>query len=491
MPAASRSPEAGELAGSEVLLLNWKGPDHPKAGGAEAYCWELGTRLVAAGVRVVMFTARHRGAAPSERIDGITVHRAGGTFTVYLHAALYLLRNRHRFAAVLDSQNGIPFFASMWLTQTSTPVLCVIHHVHQEQFRQHFSPPVAALGKFLERYAARLVYGRGAVVTVSPSSRAEIRMKLGLRGPIYIVPNGYRVEEYRAPQFRTPSPTLVYLGRLVAHKRIELLLEAARDLRERWRDLRVEIAGDGPAARSLQAHSHELGLDGTVTFHGRVDEGTRVRLLGTAWLSVLPSEREGWGLTILEANALGLPAVGFHVPGVRDAIHDGDNGWLVSRDGSLTSALTAALEELQDPERHRDVSARCRRWAARFSWDDSAQRLVDVIASEVRQARTPGRWRFPRRISDCETVATFRAGRDLVLAELPIRRSDHRWRRGRLTGLLLHGADVQGTAGILRRIGIHRVSEIRVARSSELLLGAVAAVDGILEEDSGQAGRLP
>jgi glycosyltransferase involved in cell wall biosynthesis len=480
-PRRVRAPDAdlaaGSLVGCEVLLLNWKGPDHPKAGGAEAYCWELAKPLQVAGIRPLLFTSRHRGAASSDVIDGIEVRRAGGKFTVYARAALFMLFRRHRFAAVLDSQNGIPFFAPLWLARSRTPVICVIHHVHQEQFRQHFNRPVAAIGRFLERVVARHVYGRGAVVTVSPSSRAEIRMRLGLEGPIYVIPNGLTPDD-EAPRRRAAEPTIVYLGRLVAHKRIDRLLEACRELRTRWPDLRVEIVGDGDAAPALRRQALALGLGSTARFHGRVGDDSRNRILGEAWLSVMPSEREGWGLTILEANALGVPAVGYDVPGVRDAINDTENGWFVRRDECLTDVLDRALTELRDPARARELAVSCRRWAARFRWDASARQLADLLAAEVRQSALRARRSTTRRIHDCETVVTFDLARELSPAALPIRLSDHRAVHQGRAGLLLHGADIEQALGVLRRLDSPLEPHARVARSLDLLLGPIAELTG-------------
>ena len=86
-------------------------------------------------------------------------------------------------------------------------------------------------------------------MAVSPSTRAEMRHQLGLRGPIHIVPNG--VQAVPASDMpRSPTPAIAVVTRLVPHKRLHLLVEAVPSLLRRWPDLRVDIVGTGPPGPS-------------------------------------------------------------------------------------------------------------------------------------------------------------------------------------------------------------------------------------------------
>src|SRR5689334_3856917 len=145
------------IARSNILFLNWRDPAHPQAGGAEAYCHEIARRLARADARVTLFTARFPGSRAYELVDGVRVLRGGGTFGVYPAAAAHLLRNRHTYDAVVDFQNGIPFFSPLF-TPRWTADICVIHHIHQEQFDQFFRWPMNTVGRLLEKQVSRLVY---------------------------------------------------------------------------------------------------------------------------------------------------------------------------------------------------------------------------------------------------------------------------------------------------------------------------------------------
>jgi hypothetical protein len=142
-----------------------------------------------------------------------------------------------------------------------------------------------------------------------------------------------------------------------------------------------------------------------VDLPGRVSEEVKFELLATAWLTVAPSAAEGWGLTIMEANALGTPAVAYDVPGLRDSVRHGITGWLVRRDQSLADALGEALDELSGPDQGAGFGAAARAWASAFSWDASAERLAGVLLSEMRY-RELGRTER-RQAVDLATVASW------------------------------------------------------------------------------------
>ena len=99
---------------------------------------------------------------------------------------------------------------------------------------------------------------------------------------------------------------------------------------------------------------------------------------------------------MLEAAAAGVPTVAYDVDGLRDAVRDGETGWLVG-DGELIEDVTErAVTELADPARRAAVATACRAWAARFSWDASAARMAALISAAVRtgtsRASHDGAW---------------------------------------------------------------------------------------------------
>jgi glycosyltransferase involved in cell wall biosynthesis len=460
-----------QFAGRQILFLNWRDLANPAAGGAEAYCEQIARRFAAVGCRLTLFTSAYQDAPPYDWANGYLVVRKGSRFGVYLAAARHIRRYGRRYDAIVDFQNGIPFFAPLW-APADTAVTCVVHHVHQDQFGMYFPWPVSVVGRLLEGRASRRVYRDRPFVAVSPSTRAEMRRQLRFRGPISIIPNGIDPLPPGRGQ-RSPVPLIAVVTRLVPHKQLHLLVEAVPELLRRWPALQVEIAGSGPARETLQRKVRELGVEGSVRLPGRVAEQYKSDLLSQAWLTVAPSLAEGWGLTVLEANAMGTPALAYDVPGLRDSVRDKVTGWLVPPGNALAAPLTSALEELTDPARQDLMAEQCRAWARAFSWDVTAERLARVVLSDIMRTEqgSPSR----RRATDLMTVASWRL--DQVDEDMEqrlrktLRTTDVIVQGEHGLSVLLAGCDEVGAATALQRVPVPP-AWLRLATTEDVLRGA-------------------
>jgi len=387
MVAEPRGYSRAVLNGARVAVVNWRDPAHRQAGGAEVYAWEFAQALRERGAVVEFVTSRDAGQSAREVIDGVTVVRRGGFVTYFVWAFLHLFRHRRRLDAVMDASTGIPVFAPL-VVRRRTPVVLVMHHVHLDQFGTHFSRPVAWLGRFLEGRLMPRVYARARTVAVSESTRDEMRSRLHWRGPIDLLMNGaFPPEDPGSPEGRDPR-RLVVLGRLVAHKRVDLVLRAV----QRVPDVSLDVIGRGPDHDHLAGVVHELGLAERVTLHGFVDEPSKAELLRAGGLHLCASDAEGWGQVVIEAAAFGLPTIARRVPGLRDAIVDGRTGWLVDdtpgNDDAIVDALVAAVERavavLDEPTARSRIFDECREWSSRFSWDAMRAEAAALMESELR-----------------------------------------------------------------------------------------------------------
>ncbi|MEZ0580900.1 glycosyltransferase family 4 protein [Nocardioides sp. MH1] len=378
------------LAGRRVVVVNWRDLDHSLAGGSEIYAWELARGLREGGAEVELLTAREPGQAAEEVRDGIVVRRRGGALSFYPHTALRLLARRRRADAVVDPSCGLPSFAPLFLRRR-TPVVLVMHHVHQEQFSTHFPAPVAAFGRWMERSVMPRIYRRSTTVAVSTSTVEEMRDQLGWTRPVGLLHNGAELPPLGAgdPAAKDPDRIAV-LGRLVAHKRVDLVIRAVAILAPTRPGLHLDVIGQGPERDGLERLVAGLGLRDRVTFHGFVDEDTKAALLTRSALHVCASDAEGWGQAVIEAAGHGVPTLARDVPGLRDSIRAGETGWLVPDDadlvtvgGRLTAALTAALTEADDPAvRARHFEA-CQRWAHHFDWSAMRREARALVADEL------------------------------------------------------------------------------------------------------------
>ncbi|UYP18546.1 glycosyltransferase family 4 protein [Rhodococcus sp. Z13] len=371
----------------EVLLLCWRDSGHPQGGGSERYLEQVGAQLAARGVRVVLRTASYPGAPKRDRIDGITVSRGGGRLTVYPRALAAILAGRLGFGplagirpdAVIDTQNGIPFFARF---VAGAPVTVLVHHCHREQW------PVAGrvmarLGWWIESTLSPRVHRRNQYLTVSLPSADELRA-LGVdRDRIAVVRNGINAIPADVTPggdgTRTPHPSLCVLSRLVPHKQIEDALAAVAALRDTVPGLHLDVIGGGWWEQNLRDAAADLGIADAVTFHGHVDETRKHELLSHAWVHVMPSRKEGWGLAVVEAAQHGVPTVGYRSSkGLTDSIIDGVTGLLVDSPAELTAAIA---ELLADADRRRQLGGKARIRAGEFSWEATGEGVHDVLVA--------------------------------------------------------------------------------------------------------------
>jgi glycosyltransferase involved in cell wall biosynthesis len=359
---------AAELTGVRVVLVNWRDRAHPLAGGAEEYAHRIAGALRSAGAEVTFLAAQVPGHPSVSHEPGITLVRKGNRWTVYLWALLWLLLHRRSVDVVVDCQNGIPFFSPLVLP-VRTAVVLVMHHVHDRQFFVHFPPWLAMIGKWLEGPAARRVYRRAVTVAVSPSTVQALRGRLGWHGPVFVIPNG--MDRRTVPvRPRAEEPTLVCLGRLVVHKRVDELIRvaAARP------GLRLHVIGRGPEEAALRAAAGP-----GVTVHGFLDEQRKSELLGESWLNVTLSDGEGWGLAVLEAAAHGVPTLCRNVDGLRDSVRHGETGWLIAPGETVGDGIDAALARLADNGFASGMAKSCQDWAARFDWARTGRRFVSLV----------------------------------------------------------------------------------------------------------------
>jgi glycosyltransferase involved in cell wall biosynthesis len=360
----------------KILIFNWRDLTHPWAGGAEIFLYQVARRWVRLGHHVTWFCGRYASQPASEQIEGIEIIRRGGVFSVYLHAALcYLSRLRRQFDVIFDSANGIPFFTPMF---SATPRILMVHHIHHEVFFRELPWHLAHLGNALERYLMPLLYRRTSVVTVSESSRRAL-IRIGVPpAQISILYNAVDHTNYR-PGPKSETPLMLYVGRLRHYKSVDVAIRALPEVLCALPNLRFSIVGSGLAEASLRALVQELGLTDHIQFHGYVSDTEKIRLLQQAHVAVNTSMKEGWGLTVLEANACGTPVIAANVPGLRDSVQNGKTGLLVpyGNPEALAESLRALL---MDHDRREQMRQNALAWAARFDWDQTAQQGLELLA---------------------------------------------------------------------------------------------------------------
>lgn len=371
-------------ASLRVLYLSWRDRENPEAGGAETFTERTSEVLTRQGHEVTIFTASFPGASPRTKHGDVRVLRRGSKFSVYLHGMWHVLRHGRRYDVVLDVQNGVPFWAPL---VSRTPIINVVHHVHKDQWNSVFNDRLARLGWFLESRVAPWVYRHCRYVTVSKSTRDELA-GLGVdpqRVDLVYSGNDRPSDlDHYASLERTAAPSILFLGRLVPHKHVEQAVDILASRAHTHPDLELHVVGGGYWEDEIAVHAHKQGVADRVHLHGFVDESRKHELLARAWAVVMPSHKEGWGLTIVEAGLHGTPAVAYSFAGgPSESIVHGRTGLLAD---SVEEFEEHVITLVDDPVLRRTLGRTARLYASSFDWGRTGRRLESVIASVVGHA---------------------------------------------------------------------------------------------------------
>jgi glycosyltransferase involved in cell wall biosynthesis len=370
-----------------VLILNERDPRHPAAGGAEVHVAEISRRMAAMGFELTQAAVGFPGAPARERLDGLEVVRLGRIRWYYPRVVAACAREtrRGRFDVVVEHLNKLPFCSPAY---SAVPVLAVNHHLFGRSAFLQVAWPIAAAVVAIES-TIPWVYRNTPFLAVSESSKQDLVARGIDAGRIGVFYNGIDPPRIAALPIAARPCRVTYFGRLERYKRVDALLRALAALAPRFPALEIVIIGRGSRSGELQRLAMELGLAGRTRFTGFVNDALRDELLAGSRVCVCPSVKEGWGITVVEANALGVPVVATDAPGLRDAVVHDQTGLLVA-DGApdpfaarLAQAIAALLG---DEARLARLADGALAWSRRFDWDASAAIMAEAVERARRSA---------------------------------------------------------------------------------------------------------
>ncbi|HEX7097526.1 MAG TPA: glycosyltransferase family 4 protein [Acidimicrobiales bacterium] len=315
-----------------VLMCSWKDEAHPLAGGAEYWTGGVLRHWARLGVDVVLATSRADASPAHEIVHGVEIRRGGDyRFGVQAHARSVFERYGP-FDLVIDQINTRPFNAPRWARPA--PVVAIIHQLARDVWDAELPAVLAAIGRRVLEPRWLRPYADVPTFTISPSSAASLR-DYGLRN-VDVIPVG---SDSATPQRATPRPkeavpTFVTCGRLSRSKRPDHAIEAFRIVREVLPDAQLWMIGTGPLENGLRR-----SLPDGATMLGHLETYERDDRMARAHALLMTSVREGWGLVVSEAAAVGTRTIGYRVPGLVDSIPACDGVLTAPRPDALAQAM--------------------------------------------------------------------------------------------------------------------------------------------------------
>lgn len=395
---------------------------HPEdRGGQGQQAFALACRLRERGAEVLVATRRHFPATVKhEVIDGIAIERLPppGIFKGkgwkavlptlwFLSGLFWLLLRRRRAYDVLVVQSAKAILIPTLLASRLMGKRCVIKIDALAELEQSLTAQsLAQMGmsdrspmvRLWSRLREILLRKADAIVAISSQISNALTREFAMSNrrspPVVCIPNGIDVQRLRgAPADKNglrrrlglPDGMLVtYLGRLSRAKGLPMLLEVWERLALRYPDACLVLVGAEDCSfdaceTELREYVRGHGIADRVIFVGQV--GNVSDYLHASDLFVLPSRSEGFGLSLIEAMAAGLPCVSTAVGVAPELIRHGTSGWIVPVDDA--EALRLSLEEaLAEPDRRTLIAAAGQRAVtARFDMDEVADRFLELCRS--------------------------------------------------------------------------------------------------------------
>jgi glycosyltransferase involved in cell wall biosynthesis len=319
-----------------ILILLWKDLLHPYAGGGVFYAFRIAKEWIKQGHKVIFLCPKFKGSKNFEVIEGCEVHRVGNKYTSYLFFPwYYLTRLNKRVTHIVDIENGIPYFSPLF---SKKPKVMLTYHLQKEVFFQELPWLIAWFPYFLELKVMPFVYYNTPIITICKESKKEL-IRIGFsKNNISI---GYCGLDF--PQFKkknkTLFPSVLYLGRIEQYKRVDLLINLFE--KANVKGSKLIIAGSGRQLEKIKLLAKNSKSN--VEVLGRVTEKQKFELFSQCWVNATASEKEGWGMTVIEGNSMNTPAIGFNIPGLSESIEHNINGWLAEDESDFVIKLTSML----------------------------------------------------------------------------------------------------------------------------------------------------
>lgn len=369
----------------KILILSWRDIRNPFAGGAEVFTHENAKRWVSLGNEVTWFSSSVADRPREEVIDGVRIIRRGSEKTVHFHVfRKYRTLIKNKFDIVIDQINTIPFLTPLYVKETK--IALIFQLARRVWFYESFFP--LSLVGYLAEYIYLKVYRNTPVFTISESTRQDL-INLGFKAPISIVPIGIYYQPLDQIPEKETDPTLIYVGRLRKSKRIHHIIKALDIVKRKIPNIRLWIIGAGGKTsyiKKLHKLMEKYNLKNNIKFCGFMNEPAKLDLIKHSHAIIVTSAKEGWGLVVTEANALGTPAITYNVSGLKDSVRDKHTGILTKENNSQALSV-AILNLLENENLYHRLAINALEWSKKFSWQNSAQESLKVLEELHSQAK--------------------------------------------------------------------------------------------------------
>lgn len=371
----------------KILILSWRGPGHPHAGGAEIVTHEHSKAWVKKSYEVTLITSSFEGCKKEEIIDGVKIIRLPGTNNINLQIITspisaflwYVFKNKENFDLVIDHFHGWPFFTPLYVKSKK---LAFIHEVANEvwihnPWKWPLNLILAFIGIISERPIFYL-YKKIPFLTVSNSTKEDL-IKFDIpENLIEVINNGVIIEKVKKIK-KEKNPTIAFLGAIAKDKGIEDAIKIFNVLEKLNINFRFWVIGKGDKKYLDYLNRNLINFPKKkIRFWGFVSEKKKFELLSRIHILINPSFKEGWGLVNIEANSMKIPVIGYNVSGTKDSIIDKKTGILVPLN-DIDNFSVEVNNLINNPKMYLELRKNAYIWSKNFSWKKSTNKSLEII----------------------------------------------------------------------------------------------------------------
>jgi len=372
----------------------------PWRGGAETYTYNLARNLALLGHDVEVLCANDPGSPGKRTVEGVKVHRLRSRGRIYgvpiVPKLPYELAKIN--ADILHANFPNPYSASI------ASLTSLLRGIPSVLTWHNDLPPftlTASIIVYIHDNLVAPIYLRNfkRIISTSESYAETSKTLRRYREKVVVIPNGVDTERFnpkidgskiRARHNLEGSKVIMFVGALTRwhrYKGLDILIKAFLEIQRRTNQARLLIVGDGDLKSEYEA-SCCLSIKEKVTFAGNVDDEELPSYYAASEVLVLPSidRSEGFGLTLLEANATGKPVVASNIGGIPSVVTDGVNGILIPPRDEKTLAQTI-VNLLKDEDRLHKMGVNGRRIAEAHEWKHIAKKTEELYREVVEDSQ--------------------------------------------------------------------------------------------------------
>ena len=331
--------------------------------------------LTKQGHEVVLYSCAFPGCKKTENVDGIEVHRLGNDLTFAPRCTLGLRKwvKRHQPDIVVEELNKLPFYSPLVY---KGPLMIQMAHLWRNSIFKEAIFPVAFVVWFFEQTIGWF-YKKCWFSVYSTCTQSDLKAFGAKDERNRLIYCGGDLSAY-VPGTGEREPFMLWISRLQKYKGPTDAVEVLEKLQPDFPDLKLVIVGEGPFRPQLEAFIAERGMQDKVTLTGFISEEEKIDLLQRAAVHLQSSYKEGWGLSVIEANCCGCPVVANDTTGLRDSCRDNENG-LLYKHCDVDDGAAKVRQMLTDDALRQRLVEKGYEWGGSFSWERNTREILEYL----------------------------------------------------------------------------------------------------------------